>query len=55
MPVAGGGDVRWRRRGRGGRGGGGGGCQNLFTQPIAWMQGVEDGVSTEGKLSARVR
>jgi len=28
-----------------------GGCQNLFTQPIAWMRGVEDGVSTEGKLS----
>ena len=25
-------------------------CQNLFVQPIAWMRGVEDGSSTEGKL-----
>ena len=25
-------------------------CQNLFVQPIAWMRGVEDGMSTEGKL-----
>ena len=48
----------WRRRRKmeaagasAGAAGGGGGCQNLFTQPIAWMQGVEDGVSTEGKLS----
>lgn len=47
----------WRKRhkmeaaGAGSGSGSAGGCQNLFTQPIAWMQGVEDGVSTEGKLS----